>query len=100
VDGKPVSGVDNLSPEMRVKVQEGLEKLRELGFISEVPLVPGYSQMPQSVTSAEIRPSPPLAQSPSAIEEDTSGRGIVIVLVAVSLLACAGFLAAIYFFMQ
>ncbi len=98
VDGKPVSGLDGMSPEMRVKFQEGMEKLRELGFISEVPLVQGYSQMPAS-NSAEIRPSPPLIQSPSVFQEENPGRGVIVAIIAVSLLACAGF-AAVFFFLQ
>ncbi|MEW5828998.1 MAG: hypothetical protein AB1846_08935 [Chloroflexota bacterium] len=97
VDGKPVSGLDGLSPEMRIKVQEGMEKLREMGFISEVPLVPGYSQMPQSAASAEIRPSPPLIQSPSAIEEDTPRRGFILLFLAMILLA--GLAGAVLFLM-
>jgi hypothetical protein len=98
VDGKPVSGMDNMSPEMRLKIQEGMEKLKELGLISEVPMMQGYSQTPQS-DSAEIRPSPPLIQ-PSVMEDVNPGQGFIIVLVLMAaLLVCVG-AAVVYFLMR
>ena len=43
-----------------------------------------YNDLPAA--SAEVRPSPPLIQPPSAIQEDTPGRGFILLFLAITLL--------------
>jgi hypothetical protein len=101
VDGKQVSGLGEMTPEQRVKLEQGIAKLKEWGLISQVPTMPGYSHASQN-EFAEIRPSRPIIQSPSVIQEDKGPRwmlvaallavaGICVVGAAVFLILRAGF---------
>ncbi len=88
VDGKQVSGLGEMTPEQRAKLEKGLSKLKELGFIEQVP---DLSDREQAVSwkDAEIRPSKPIISQPSAIQEDRgASRVLVPVLVLVALLLC------------
>ncbi len=97
VDGVQVSGLDAMTPEMRIKFEEGMKTLKSLGLISQVPTMPGYSQAPQA-EYASIRPSPPVIQQPSAIEEEQRNRWLLVLLALVILAAC-GIGTAVFFFL-
>jgi hypothetical protein len=99
VDGKQVSGLGEMSSEQRAKFEKGLAKLQEWGLISQVPDLSGTSP-DASWEQAEIRPSKPIIQSPSAIQEESGGarRAIILVAILVAIAICmAG--AALYLFM-
>jgi hypothetical protein len=87
VDGVQVSGLGEMTPEQRDKFNKGMAKLKELGIISQVPVLPSDPQAP-SWEDSDIRPSQPIIQTRSAIEEDTGRRGIVLVALLASLLVC------------
>lgn len=97
VDGTQVSGLDSMSPEMRIKFEEGMKMLKNLGLISEVPPMPGYSRPPQEDLS-QIRPSPPIIQQPSAIQDDSGNRSMILLLALAALLACGVGVAVLFFF--
>ncbi|MFZ5910564.1 MAG: hypothetical protein ACOYYU_11155 [Chloroflexota bacterium] len=97
VDGMQVSGLDSMSPEMRVKFEEGMKMLKNLGLISQVPTLPGYSHAPQEDYD-HIRPSPPIIRQPSAIQEENGNRWLVALLALAVLVAC-GIGAAVFFFL-
>jgi hypothetical protein len=97
VDGQPVSGLGEMTPGQRAKLEQGLSKLKELGFISQVPDLSG-SQSP-TWQDAEIRPSRPIISSPSAIQEDRSPR-LGMILIVVLLLAVCAFGAVVYYLLQ
>jgi hypothetical protein len=98
VDGKQVSGLGEMTPEQRVKIEQGMAKLKEWGLISQIPTMPGYSRVPQD-EFAEIRPSKPIIPTPSAIQEDSGPRLGVILAVALLLAVCV-FGAVAYFLFQ
>jgi hypothetical protein len=90
VDGKQVSGLGALTPEQRARFEKGMAKLKELGIISQVPDLSGAGET-TSWEDAEIRPSQPIIQSPSAIQEDRGGARRLIILMAIvmALMLCA-----------
>jgi len=97
VDGVQVSGLDSMSPEMRVKFEEGMKMLKNLGLISQVPSMPGYSNVEMGDMD-QIRSSPPIIQQPSVVQEDAGNRWLIIGLVLALLVAC-GIGALVYFFL-
>lgn len=94
VDGQPVSGLGEMTPEQRAKLEKGLTKLQELGFISQVPDLSG-SQAP-TWQDAEIRPSSQIISSSSAIQEDRGPR-VGMILAVVLLLALCVFGAVAFY---
>jgi len=99
VDGKQVSGLGEMTPEQRAKLEKGLSKLKELGFISQVPDLSDRGQA-ASFNDAEIRPSKPIIPQPSAIQEDRpSSRIMVLILVLAALVLC-GAGAFFYLFLR
>lgn len=92
VDGKPVSGLGEMTPEQRARFEKGLAKLKEWGVISQVPDLPRASREP-SWEDAEIRPSRPIIQTPSAIQVEGGGARralLVLAILAVVALCAAG----------
>ena len=94
VDGKQVSGLGELTTEQRVKIEQGMAKLKEWGLISQIPTMPGYSHAPQD-EFAEIRPSKPIIQSPSAIQEESGPRWILVIAILAAAGVCMAIVAAI-----
>lgn len=96
-----VAALEDISPEMRVRISKGIAKLQEFGLLS------GLQDLAQEATQAsqadaaptwedaEIRPSRPVVQTQSVIEEDRSPRWILVlgILAAIAIL-----LAGIAFF--
>jgi hypothetical protein len=104
-DPAGAAALEKISPEMRARISKGVAKLYELGLISGNPDMPeewpfSSSEEAPSWENAEIRPSKPIIQSPSAIQEDTGSRWLpaVVILVAVSL--CVAGVAAFIIFNQ
>jgi len=89
VDGKQVSGLGEMTPEQRARLEKGMSKLKELGILSQVPDLSSSSQVP-SWEDAEIRPSRPVIPSRSAIQEESGPRWLLVV----AALAVAGICAA------
>ncbi len=88
VDGKQVSGLEQMTPEQRAKLEKGMAKLKEWGLISQMPDLSSGSQA-HSWVDAEIRPSKPIISSPSAIQKDrVSSRWLITILLLFGLLAC------------
>lgn len=89
VDGKQVSGLGEMTPEQRARLEKGMSKLKELGILSQVPDLSSSSQVP-SWKDAEIRPSRPVIPSQSAIQEESGPRWLLVV----AALAVTGICAA------
>ena len=96
-----VAALEQMSPEMRARISKGIAKLQEFGLLSGMPDLAQTSQA-SSWEDAEIRPSQPLVQSPSVIQEDRGLRwslvaavfamiGICVVGLAVFIIARGGF---------
>ena len=99
VDGKPVSGLGEMTPQKREKVEQILTRLQRKGIISQVPDLSKRDQGP-TWEDAEIHPSKPIIPSPSAIQDDRgSSRWLVTFLVLFGLLAC-GIGAAVFFYLS
>jgi len=91
-DPEGAAALERMSPEMRSRISKGVAKLYELGLISGSPDLPEewpFSSQEQAPSweNAEIRPSKPIIQSSSVIQEDTGPRWLlaVVILVVVSL---------------
>ena len=97
VDGQQVSGLGEMTPEQRVKLEQGMAKLKELGFISQVPDLSSSSQAP-TWEDADIRASRPIIQSPSVIQDDSGPRWILIITLLISAGICIVGVAALVTF--
>ena len=96
VDGKPVSGLGEMTPEQRAKVEQALAKLKEKGIITQVPDLSKQEQVP-AWEDAEIRPSEPIIPQPSAIQED-NGVSRLLIPILVGVIICGVGLAVFFFF--
>ena len=98
VDGERVSGLGEMSPQQRARLEKGLSKLQELGLISNVPDL-SIRKQASAWDDAEIRPSKPIIPQPSAIQEESgASRAMVLVIILVSAGICvAGIVAYIIF---
>lgn len=100
VNGQQVQGLESMSPEARVKFDNAMEKLGQLGILPSGMQGTSFQSMPQIPTSEPVfARSPSIIQSaPSTITEDTGSRTGVILLailgivVLCALAAAAGFL--------
>lgn len=90
-DSKGISALEQMSPEMRARISKGVAKLQEFGLLSEIPDLPNGMQAPPSWVDTEIRPSNPIIQTQSAIQEDTSSSRVIIL---VAILASVGICVA------
>ena len=97
VDGQQVSGLGEMTPEQREKLEQGMAKLKELGLISQVPNLSSSSQAP-TWEDADIRASRPIIQSPSVIQEDNGPHQILIITLLVSAGICVVGVAALVIF--
>ena len=94
VDGKQVGGFGDLTQEQRIRLEKGMSMLQKMGIISEMPNLDGgiHPSHPEAMPvwdDAEIRPSKPLFQQASAIQEDKgNSRLLFIALALLSLLLC------------
>ena len=103
VDGRQVSGSGEMTPGQRARLEKGLSKLQELGFISQVPDLPKREQASPSRTmptweDAEIRPSKPIIPSTSVIREDSGPRWILVLVVLAVLVVCG--IGAVLFYLM
>ena len=86
------AALEQLSPPMRARISKGIAKLYELGLISGMPDLAQATQAPDW-EDAEIRPSQPLIQSPSVIQEDTGPRWSLVATVVAMIGICVAGLA-------
>ena len=103
-DYEGTSALEQMSPLMRSRISKGVAKLYELGLISGSPDLPKEWPFPASEKvpsweDAEIRPSKPIIQSPSAIREDSGPRLGVFLMLALLLAVCV-FGAVAYYLLQ
>ena len=99
-DSEGVSALEQMSPEMRARLSKGIAMLNEFGLLSEMPDLSKQEQAP-SWEDAEIRPSKPIIQSPSAIQEESgTSRVTVLVILLASLGICVAGAAAYIIFGQ
>lgn len=90
-DSERIAALEQMSPAMRARISKGIAKLQELGLLSEIPDLPYDSQASPAWEDAEIRPSQPIIQSPSAIQEDSGPRwSLIIAILAVVGICAAG----------
>jgi hypothetical protein len=102
-DPEGAAALERISPAMRARISKGVAKLYELGLISGSPDLPeewplSPSDDASSWENAEIRPSKPIIQSPSAIQEDTGSR-LGVILLALMLALCV-FGGVVYYLTQ
>ena len=93
-DSEGIAALEQMSPEMRARISKGVAKLQEFGLLSGVPDLPYDSQASPSWEDAEIRPSKPIIQSPSAIQEDSGSRWLLVVAILAAVGICAAGVAA------
>ncbi len=99
-DSEGVSALEQMSPEMRARLSKGIAMLNEFGLLSEMPDFSKQEQAP-IWEDAEIRPSKPIIQSPSAIQEESgTSRVTVLVILLASLGICVAGAAAYIIFGQ
>jgi len=103
-DPEGAAALEQMSPLMRARLSKGLARLHALGLLTGRPDLPKEWPFPSpeeksSWGNAEIRPSKPIIQSPSAIQEDSGSRVGVLILLAVILALCV-FGAAAYYLTQ
>lgn len=86
-DSEQVAVLEQISPEMRARLTKGIAKLQEFGLLTGMPDLPRESLAP-TLEDAEIRPSRPVIQTQSAIQEDSGPRWLLVVgiLAAVAIL--------------
>jgi hypothetical protein len=90
-DSEGIATLEQMSPAMRARISKGIAKLQELGLLSEIPDLPYDSQASPAWEDAEIRPSQPIIQSPSAIQEDSGPRwSLIIAILALVGICVAG----------
>lgn len=97
-DNEGIVALEQMSPEMRDRISKGFAKLQEFGLFSGIPDLGQISQISMR-NDTEIRPSKPIVQPPSVIQEDKGPRVMLILVVALMILLCA-FGAAAYFLFQ
>ena len=98
VDGRQVSGLGEMTPEQRAKLEKGLSKLKEWGLISQLPDLSDREQAP-TWADAEIRPSQPIIQQPSAIQEDAGPQRMLFFVILAAALVC-GVGVVVYLILQ
>ena len=86
VSGMTVHNLDDLSPELRQKVDGAFQMLSNMGILTD------QSQTPQISREPQIASKPFAAQTSSAMEEDR-GTSIFSIIV-ISILLCLGLTAA------
>ena len=94
-----IAALEQMSPEMRARIAKGVAKLQEFGLLSGMPEIPRGSQMP-TWEDTEIRPSKPIIQSPSAIQEETGTRWLLAVVILVGVSICVVGVAAFIIYNQ
>ena len=94
-----IAALEQMSPEMRARIAKGVAKLQEFGLLSGMPEIPRGSQMP-TWEDTEIRPSKPIIQSPSAIQEETGTRWLLVVVILVGVSICVVGVAAFIIYYQ
>jgi len=92
-DPEGAAALEGMSPETRAGISKGVAKLYELGLISGSPELTenwplSASEDGPSWDNAEIRPSKPIIQSPSAIQEDSGSRMGVLILLGIIVAIC------------
>lgn len=102
-DPEGVAALEQMPPEMRARISKGVARLYELGLISGAPDLPedwpfSSSDKGPSWEDAEIRPSKPIIQSPSVIQEESGSRVGVIFLILI--LALCVFGGIVYYLTQ
>ena len=87
-DSEGIAALEQMSPAMRARISKGVAKLQEFGLLSGMPDLPYDLQVSPSWEDTEIRPSQPIVQPPSAIQEDSSPRWILMLAILVATGIC------------
>ncbi len=104
-DPEGAAALEQMSPAMRAHISKGVAKLYELGLISENPDIPeewpfSSSEKTPTWEDAEIRPSKPIIQSPSAIQEEGGTRWIIPIVIVAALIVCGVGIAVLFIMEQ
>ena len=100
-DPEKAAALEQMSPLMRARLSKGLAKLHALGLLTGHPDLPKEWPFPSSEEKpswedTEIRASEPIIQSPSAIQEDTGPRwllvGVILIVLAICVVGVAAFI--------
>jgi len=94
VDSGGITALEQMSPEMRARISKGVAKLQEFGLLSGMPDLSHVSQMP-TWEDTEIRPSKPIIQSPSVIQEDSGPRWLLVVAILTVVGICVAGIAVL-----
>jgi len=93
-DSEGIAALEQMSPAMRARISKGVAKLQEFGLLSGMPDLPYDSQASPSWEDTEIRPSKPIIPSPSAIQEDSGSRRLLVIAIFVAVGICVAGIAA------
>lgn len=99
VNGQPVSSMETLPPETRARLEQGMAKLRELGFLPQDASAPKTDAAPTWDQPA-VRASTPIAPATSAISEDRGPRWGILVAALAGLAACGVIAVAAFLLLQ
>jgi hypothetical protein len=104
-NGQEVQSIESLSPAARVKYEDAMLKLNQMGLLPQghpyQPAQPSLQAKPAFQKSEPaFKSSPPLMpSSPSAIVEDSGSRTGIIIAAVIVLLLCALTLAGVFVFL-
>ena len=101
-DPEGAAALERMSPLMRARLSKGLTKLHALGLLTGHPDLPKEWPFPSpkerpTWEDAEIRASKPIIQPPSAIQDDTGPRWLLVAAILVALAVCVVGVAAFIF---
>jgi len=95
--GQPFNNLNDLPPEVREKVQRAMDKLKQMGLVSDVPNIQNPSMNAPASFEPAFQPSKPLIQQEPVIQESGGNRWIVIAMVLAGLVFCGAVAAAVMF---
>jgi len=95
--GQVLNNLDELPPDVREKVQNALEKLKQFGLVSNVPNVQGSTKGVSPAFEPAFQPSKPLIPQEPTIQESGGNRWIVFAMLLAGAIFCAAVAAAIMF---
>ena len=104
-DPEGAAALERMSPLMRARISKGVAKLHALGLLTGHPDLPKEWPFPAPEEKPawddnEIRASKPIIQSPSAIQEESGPRWLLVFGILVALAICVVGVAAFIIYNQ
>lgn len=99
-NGQEFNSLDELPSDVREKVQQALDKLKQAGLFTEVPNIQGTATKTSAPFEPAFQPSKPLLSQEPAFEESGGKNWMLIVGFLAALLVCAVGFAVLVFFLR